>query len=199
MKKRFQTKTAKRIRNKAISGVKLVGTSASLIGGAMLLEEVAKPKVAPATGHDNIYATDNGATLFKYETLVGQEDDITTSEIIGYVILVICMILFFIIFAHAIIKIKQMCGQNTNIFKVNSIQKRDDSIEEETSYKQSPHGYLESSVPSMEKTLEDLNNSSIFNPTTSSHDQALEDAIKKARENYSTLSSIKQNTNPQNM
>ena len=89
MKKRFQKKTAKRIRNKAIAGVELVGAGAVLTGGAMLLEEAAKPKVAPATGHDNIYATDNGATLFKYETLAGQEDDITTSEIIGYVILVI--------------------------------------------------------------------------------------------------------------
>ena len=109
------------------------------------------------------------------------------------------MILFFIIFARAILKIKQMCGQDTNISKIDSIQKKNDSIQEDISYKQSPHGNLESSVPSMEKTLEDLNNSSIFNPTTSSHDQALEDAIKKARENYATLSSIKQNTNPQNM
>ena len=173
MKKRFQTKTAKRIRNKAMAGVELVGAGAALTGGAMLLEEATKPKVAPTTWHDNIYATDNGATLFKYETLAGQEEAITTSEIIGYIILVICMILFFIIFARAIIKIKQMCGQNTNIFKVDSIQKKDDSTQEETLYKQSPHGNLESSVPSMEKTLEDLNNSSIFNPTTSSHDQAL--------------------------
>ena len=47
----------------------------------------------------------------------------------------------------------------------------------------------------MEKTFEELNNASIFNPTTSPGDQALEDAIKKARENYTALSSIKQNSN----
>ena len=103
MKKRFQTKTAKRIRNKAIAGVKLVGTSAALTSGAMLLEEATKPKLTPTTGHDNIYVTDNAAKLFKYETLAGQEEAITTSEIIGYIILAICMILFFIIFARAII------------------------------------------------------------------------------------------------
>ena len=179
-----------------MAGVELVGAGAALTGGAMLLEEATKPKMAPTTGHDNIYVTDNGATLFKYETLAGQEEAITTSEIIGYIILAICMILFFIIFARAIIKTKQMCGHNTNIFKVDS---KDDSTQEETSHKQKTHGNPESSVPSMERTLEDINNSSIFNPTTSSHDQALEDAIKKARENYATLSSIKQNTNPQTM
>ena len=59
MKKRFQTKTAKRIRNKAMAGVELVGAGAALTGGAMLLEEATKPKVAPTTGHDNIYVTDN--------------------------------------------------------------------------------------------------------------------------------------------
>lgn len=171
-----------------MAGVELVGTGAALTGGAMLLEEATKPEVAP-TGHDNVYETDNGATLFKYETLASEEEAVTTSEIICYVILEICMILFFIMFARAIIKIKQMCGHNTNIFKVDS---KDDDKQEETSHKQKTHGNPESSVPSMEKTLEDLNNSSIFNPT-SSHDQPLEDAIKKARENYTTLSSIKQN------
>ena len=146
-----------------------------------------------AQGHDNVYATDNGATLFKYETLASEEEAISTSEIIGYVILAICMILFFIMFACAIIKIKQMCGHKTNIFKIDT---KDDDTEEDILHKQKTHGDQEPSIPSMERTLEDLNNSSIFNPT-SSHDQALEEAIKKPRENYATLSSIKQNTNPQ--
>ena len=61
-----------------MAGVELVGASAALTGSAMLLEEATKPKMAPTTGHDNIYATDNGATLFKYETLAGQEEAITT-------------------------------------------------------------------------------------------------------------------------
>ena len=173
-----------------MAGVELVGAGAALTGSAMLLEEATKPEVAPTSGHGNVYATDNGATLFKYETLASEEEAVTTSEIIGYVILAICMVLFFIMFARAIIKIKQMCGHNTNIFKVGN---KDDDKQEETSHKQKTHGNPEPSVPSMEKTLEDLNNSSIFNPT-SSHDQALEDTIKKARENYATLSSIKQNT-----
>ena len=49
----------------------------------MLLEEAATPKRSPVPGHDNVYATDNGASLFKVETLGGQEDEITMSEIIG--------------------------------------------------------------------------------------------------------------------
>ena len=149
-----------------MAGVELVGAGAALTGCAMLLEEATKPKLAPTSGQDNVYATDNGATLFKYETLASEEEAVPTSEIIGYVILAICMILFFIMLARAIIKIKQMCGHNTNIFKVDT---KDDDTQEEISHKQKTHGNPESSVPSMEKTLEDLNNSSIFNPA-SSHD-----------------------------
>ena len=70
MKKRFQTKTAKAIRDKAFMGVKLVGTGAALTGGAMLLEEGAKPKMALAVGHDNVYATDNGAHSSKLKRLL---------------------------------------------------------------------------------------------------------------------------------
>ena len=39
-----------------MASVELVGAGAALTGGAMLLEEATKPKVAP--GHDNVYATD---------------------------------------------------------------------------------------------------------------------------------------------
>ena len=49
-----------------LAGVELVGAGAALTGGAMLLEEAAKPKLPQ--GHDNVYATNNGPTLFKYET-----------------------------------------------------------------------------------------------------------------------------------
>ena len=54
-------------------------------------------------------------------------------------------------------------------------------------------GNQESSVPSMEKTFEDIANSGIHNQSS---DQALEEAMKKAKENYATLSAIKQNTIP---
>ena len=185
IRKRFQTKTAKRVKGKVLAGVELVGAGAALTRGAMLLEEATKQKVAP--GHNNVYATDNGATLFKYETLASEEEGILTSEIIGYAILAICMVLFFIMFARAILKIKQMCGHKTN-------SKSNDDTDDDTIHKEKVNGNQESSIPSMERTLEDLNNSSIFNPTSK---QAMEEAIKKARENYATLSLIKQNTNPQ--
>ena len=75
IKKRFTAKNAKVIRKKVFAGAKLVAARAALTGGAMLLEEATKPKETPVVGHDNVYATDNGATLFKLETLAGQEDD----------------------------------------------------------------------------------------------------------------------------
>lgn len=61
-------------------------------------------------------------------------------------------------------------------------------------YREKVIGNQESLIPSMERTLKDLNNSGIFNPASN---QAIEEAIKKAKENYATLSTIKQNTNPQ--
>ena len=99
IKRRFTAKNAKAIRNKAFAGTKLIAAGAALTGRAMLLKEAATPKRTPFAGHDNVYATDNWASLFKVEALAGQEDSkITTSEIIGYVILiqVFLMILLFI-------------------------------------------------------------------------------------------------------
>ena len=43
----------------------------------------------------------------------------------------------------------------------------------------------------MEKPFEDLNNNSILNPTTQPNDHSLEEAIKKAHENFAALTSIK--------
>ena len=44
-------------------------------------------------------------------------------------------------------------------------------------------------TPSMEKAYEDLNNNSILNNQNTEHN--LEDAIKKARENFAALASMK--------
>ena len=43
----------------------------------------------------------------------------------------------------------------------------------------------------MDKTFEDLNNNSVLNPTTQPNDHSLEEAIKKAHENFAALTSIK--------
>ena len=117
------------------AGAELVAAGAALTGGAMLLEEATKPKEPPVVGHDNVYTTDNRVTLFKVETLAGQDDNkVTTSEIIGYIILVFLMILLFIMFAHAIIKIKQMYGQDTSAFNLDRLQKKSDSGQERATY-----------------------------------------------------------------
>ena len=77
----------------------------------MLLEEMVSSKDLQVAGHDNIYATENGATLFKVETLAGQEvDEVTTIQIIGYIIFVLIALLLLILCVHAIIKIKKTCS-----------------------------------------------------------------------------------------
>ena len=83
------------------------------------------------------------------------------------------MILLFIMFARAIIKIKQTCGQDTSIFNLSSLGKKYENRQERTTPKpDSP----EHATPSQ---------------STETSNQALEEAIKKARENFAALSSIK--------
>lgn len=173
IKKRFTVKNAKVIRNKALAGAELVAAGTALTGRAMLLEEAVTPKRTPIPGHNNMYATDNGASLFKVETLSGQEDEITISEIIGYVILICLMILLFVMFARAIIKIKQTCSQDTSIFNLSILGKKYENGQERTTPKPDP---LEHATPSQ---------------STETSDQALEEAMKKAQENFAALSSIK--------
>ena len=84
VKRRMQSKRAKAVKKKAVAAGELVAAGAALTGGSMLLKEMVKPGEPQLASHDNVYATDNGATLFKYETLAKQDDDeITTAQIIG--------------------------------------------------------------------------------------------------------------------
>ena len=182
VKRRLQTKRAKAIKRKATAAGELVVAGAALTGGAMLLEEVAKPNEPQLAGHDNVYATDNGATLFKYETLAEEEDGITTAQILGYVLLVLIVVLLLFPLARAIIKIKRMCGHDMKNFADESKDKdSDDSKDDEHD---GP-----TATPSMEKAYEDLNNNSILNSQNQQHN--LDDAIKKARENFAALTSMK--------
>ena len=108
----MQSKRAKAVKKKAVTAGELVAAGAALTDGSLLLEEMVRPGDPKLAGHDNIYATDNGATLFKYETLAEQDDDgITTAQIIGYILLVLIAIMLLFPIARAIIKIKRMCGQ----------------------------------------------------------------------------------------
>ena len=74
-----------------------------------------------------------------------------------------------------------MFGQDTSAFNLDHLQKKSDSGQEGASCQSGPTESVHVSSLSMDKTLEDLNNASIFNPTTNPGDQTLEDAIKKAR------------------
>ena len=67
-----------------------------------------------------------------------------------------------------------MCGQDTSAFNLGSLGKKHDSRQERASCKSDP--------PECATTL---------SLSTETSDQALEEAIKKACENFSVLSSIK--------
>ena len=111
IKRRLTTKNAKAIKKKAVAGAELLATGAALTGGSMLLKEMVKPKEPQLAGHNNVFVMDNGATLFKYETLAKQDDDrVTTTEIIGYIIFILLALLLIFPSICTIIKIKKMCG-----------------------------------------------------------------------------------------
>ena len=179
VKRRMQSKRAKAVKKKAVAAGKLVAAGAVLTGGSMLLEEMVKPSEPQIAGHDNVYATYNGATLFEYKTLAKQDNDgVTTAEIIGYIIFILLAILLIVPCIRAIIKIKKMCGQDVSAFNWICPNK-DNNNTHKASYKVGPP----------EKTFDDLNNNSILNPQPSEHN--LEEAIKKAHENFAALTSIK--------
>ena len=53
----------------------------------MILEEMVSTKNPQVEGHNNIYSTNNRESLFEMESLAGQEDKVTTKEIIRYIVL----------------------------------------------------------------------------------------------------------------
>ena len=79
-----------------------------------------------------------------------------------------------------------MCGQDTSAFSWDRFQKKSDNGQH-ASYKSGPPESVQVSSLSIEKTLEDLNKNSILNPTAHTGDHSLEEAIKKAHENFAAL------------
>ena len=83
-----------------------------------------------------------------------------------------------------------MCSQDISAFSWNRSSKDSDK-DQKASYQAGPPESVQTSFPSMDKTFEDLNNNSVLNPTTQPNDHSLEEAIKKAHENFAALTSIK--------
>ena len=57
---------AKIAKKKAVAGAEIVATGAALTGSSILIEELVNTKIPQVQGHDNIYATDSGATQSKW-------------------------------------------------------------------------------------------------------------------------------------
>ena len=61
-------------KQKAMTGVELVGSGAALTGGSILMEKMVESPPGPQfTGHDNIYAADSSPSFIKIESLAGQD------------------------------------------------------------------------------------------------------------------------------
>ena len=58
----MQSKRAKAVKKKGVAAGELVAAGAALTGGSILLKEMEKPSEQQLASHNNVYATDNGAT-----------------------------------------------------------------------------------------------------------------------------------------
>ena len=89
--------------------------------------------------------------------------------------------------ARAIVKIKRICGHDVSAFEWIGSKKVKDNNPKISN--KDEHSDTPTASPSMEKALDYLNNNSILNHQHA--EQNLKEAIKKARENFAGLTSIK--------
>ena len=74
------------------------------------MEKMVESKTPQVTGHDNIYAADSGPSIFKVESLAGQDSDsISALEITGWVIFALILVMLTVPVVHAILQIMKIC------------------------------------------------------------------------------------------
>ena len=107
------------MRQKAMAGAELVAAGAALTGGSILMEKMVDSDPSPQlSGHDNVYAVDSLPSFFKVESLAGKED-ISTIEIVGWVIFGLILLLLSVPVICAIIQIMKTCRQRTSSYTLD--------------------------------------------------------------------------------
>ena len=86
-------------------------------------------------GHNNVYAVDSSTSFFKVESLAGKED-ISTIEIVGWVIFGLILLLLSVPIIRAIIQIMKTCRQSTSSYTLDSSPEKEP--EENYSIKYTP-------------------------------------------------------------
>ena len=120
LKRRMNKDRRKLVRQKAMAGAKLVAACAALTGGSILMEKMVDSDPTPQlNGHDNVYAVDSSPSFFKVESLAGK-DELSTIEIVGWVVDGLILLLLTVPLIHAIIKIMKICKQRTSSYNLES-------------------------------------------------------------------------------
>ena len=111
IKRRLNKDRRKLVRQMAVAGAELVAAGTALTGGSILMEKMVESDPSPQlSGHDNVYAVDSSPSFFKVESLAGK-DDISTIEIVGWVIFGLILLLLSVPLIRAIIQIMKTCRQ----------------------------------------------------------------------------------------
>ena len=100
------------------------------------------------SGHDNVYAVDSLPSFFKVESLAGK-DELSTIEIVGWVIFGLILLLLTVPLIHALIKIMKIYKQRISSYNLESAPKLE-----------SEEKYSIKFTPKLPKIVEDSNNHS---------------------------------------
>ena len=108
------------MRQKAMAGAELVAAGAALTGGSILMEKMVDSDPSPQlSGHDNVYAVDSSLSFFKVESLAGK-DEISTIEIVGWVIFGLILLLLSVPIVRAKIRIMRICKKRTSSYTLDT-------------------------------------------------------------------------------
>ena len=148
IKQRMNKNRRKVIRQKAVTGMELVGAGAALTGGSILMEKMVDSEPSPQlSGHDNIYAVDLSPSFIKIESLASKED-MSALKITGWVVFGIILILLSIPVIHAILRIMRTCRQSTASY----------TLDNSPPQKEPEESYSIKYMPRLPEIIKDLSN-----------------------------------------
>ena len=75
-----------------------------------MMERMAEtPSNPQVTGHDNVYNADSNSSIIKFESLASGEDNMSTIEVVGWIIFALILVMLTIPVIRAILRIMRIC------------------------------------------------------------------------------------------
>ena len=92
----------------------------------MIEKMVETPSNPQVTGHDNMYAADSIPSIIKFELLANGQDNISTIEVVGWIILALILVMLTVLVVRAILNIMRTCQHKTESYNLDHTHKDSD-------------------------------------------------------------------------